>query len=309
MAYFLYGELIKRRRIDLGISQGDLARGICSNTTLSRLEGGERLPRKEVFHALMERLGLMGNSLDYYSDRDDYEIYTLKEKIRWANINGHFEQSAALLDEMQELAAAQTPLCGQFVLMYRTFVETRGKPVYSERFLNTFTEALRLTMPGFEPKQCNVNYMALTHDEVILLNNIANQHGLSGNHALACNMFYDLKRYFDFKNIHMEAKMVVYALLCYNLSKWLGLSGRYDECIRVCDDGIRTACETGRASFLPGIYYNKAWSLIRRNEPGDKELAIDCATNSVHLAKALKKWRNYDFYRNFAKEELDITIS
>lgn len=46
MAVFQLGPIIRNRRNVLGLSQEDLADGICSVPTLSRIENGERMPTK-----------------------------------------------------------------------------------------------------------------------------------------------------------------------------------------------------------------------------------------------------------------------
>ena len=57
MAVFQLGPIIRNRRTELGLSQEDLADGICSVPTLSRIENGERMPTKNHFEMLMQRLG------------------------------------------------------------------------------------------------------------------------------------------------------------------------------------------------------------------------------------------------------------
>ena len=64
MAVFQLGPIIRNRRIELGLSQEDLADGICSVPTLSRIENGERMPTKNHFEMLMQRLGYSAMSLD-----------------------------------------------------------------------------------------------------------------------------------------------------------------------------------------------------------------------------------------------------
>ena len=57
MSIFLLGPLIKQKREELGLTQEDLADGICSVPTLSRIENGERLPDKQHSEMLLQRLG------------------------------------------------------------------------------------------------------------------------------------------------------------------------------------------------------------------------------------------------------------
>jgi len=60
----------------------------------------------------------------------------------------------------------------------------------------------------------------------------------------------------------------------YNLSKWLGLEGRYNECIEICDIGIKLISESGRSKFLGKLLYNKAWCMVRKgNIENEAELA------------------------------------
>lgn len=66
MAVFQLGAVIKNRREELGITQEDLADGICSVPTLSRIENGERMPTKDHFEMLMQRLGYSAMSLDFF---------------------------------------------------------------------------------------------------------------------------------------------------------------------------------------------------------------------------------------------------
>ena len=57
MPIYPYGALIRQRREELGYTQEELADGICSVPTLSRIENGERLPTKEHSEMLFSRLG------------------------------------------------------------------------------------------------------------------------------------------------------------------------------------------------------------------------------------------------------------
>ena len=57
MPIFQFGFMIKHRREELGYTQEDLADGICSVPTLSRIENGERMPTREHFEMLIQRLG------------------------------------------------------------------------------------------------------------------------------------------------------------------------------------------------------------------------------------------------------------
>lgn len=53
MPIFQFGFMIKHRREELGYTQEDLADGICSVPTLSRIENGERMPTREHFEMLI----------------------------------------------------------------------------------------------------------------------------------------------------------------------------------------------------------------------------------------------------------------
>lgn len=56
MPIFQFGFMIKHRREELGYTQEDLADGICSVPTLSRIENGERMPTREHFEMLSRGL-------------------------------------------------------------------------------------------------------------------------------------------------------------------------------------------------------------------------------------------------------------
>ena len=56
MAFYKIGNVIRKRRIDLNLTQEELSFGICSVSTLSKIENGERYPNKKNFDALMQRL-------------------------------------------------------------------------------------------------------------------------------------------------------------------------------------------------------------------------------------------------------------
>lgn len=68
MPIYKFGYIIRQRREELGYTQEDLAEGICSVPTLSRIENGERLPTKDHFEMLLQRLGFSESILYNYVD-------------------------------------------------------------------------------------------------------------------------------------------------------------------------------------------------------------------------------------------------
>lgn len=284
MAFLQLGSIIKWRREELHYSQEELADGICSVPTLSRIENGERLPTKNHFEMLMQRLGYSTESPDFYIDKNDFLLHELKYKIRQAYIEQNIVLSKKYLEEYKYMLVNKTQIDQQFLILYETLL-------YEERYqkydlLERFERALRLTCPGYNDKKLP---RVLSYEEIIILNNIAIECDYNGNRIRSISILQSLREYYAHQIICTDEALRTQPMILYNLSKYLGLEGQYDECIDVCNNAIRIAKTSGRCSYLGRTLYNRGWALLKRNEYGDFDLARITIRHSYHISSILNE--------------------
>lgn len=282
MAVFQLGPIIKNRRIELGLSQEDLADGICSVPTLSRIENGERMPTKNHFEMLMQRLGYSAISLDCYTDKQDFKIHELKFQIRQAYVIKDFRIAERLLNEYKEIMEDDSNIDLQFFQLYHTLLNLDQYSAGEEQPL--FESALRLTCPSY-----GANHIphVLSYEEIILLNNIAICYGKVEKHHEAISILRTLKTYYDTHIINSEEALRTQPMILYNLSKALGMAGYFDECLEVCEESIHLAKRTSRCGCLGEVLYNCAWILVRRNQEGDYIVAANYAEQARNFFRIM----------------------
>lgn len=304
MPVYKIGYLIKERRLELGITQEELADGICAVTTLSRIENGERVPSKNHFEMLIQRLGVSDIVFYTYVDRNTLYLHELKFKIRDLIAQGLHKEALELLNDYSSKADMSLRFEKQFVSLYRTLLDIDSISL-NER-LNKLNEAVSLTCPryndGFIPN-------LLSYEEIIALNNIAVCYRQMGDYDKAISILSHIEKHYESGIVNREECIKTQTMVLYNLSKCYGLAGKYDECIDVCDLGIKIACETGRCGCLSQLYYNRAWSLSKRMLPGDMEQAEAAARKAIfaavsvgdkHLAECYEKF----YFQNFPQLNL-----
>lgn len=294
MPIFKFGHLIKKKREELGYTQEDLADGICSVTTLSRIENGERMPTKEHFEMLIQRLGYSDTTLDSFVDEKTYYLHELKFQIRQAIFLNDGKLAQRLFLQFNSLVSNPTAIESQFILLCSVLIYPES---YSnlER-LQKLEAAIKLTCPKYGgPKFPRV----LSFEEIIILNNISACLYEEGKTDDAIDILYRLKQYYESSTINTEEVLRTQPMILYNLSKFLGCSGRYNECIEICDFAIRIARETGRCPLLARMLYNRAWSLVKRNAPGDLESARESTRLAFYMASAMAQSSSVEHYRHF----------
>ncbi|MCM3179166.1 helix-turn-helix domain-containing protein [Cytobacillus horneckiae] len=85
MDFSAIGKKVKELRKSLGLSQAELAEGICTQAQISNIENGDVIPLASTLYLLAQRLGL---SVDYFFDislspRLDY-VHEVSEQLKLA---------------------------------------------------------------------------------------------------------------------------------------------------------------------------------------------------------------------------------
>ena len=81
MGIYAVGEVIRRNRESIGMTQEELCDGICSVETLSRIENGRNTPSRANFERLMERMGKTGKKYLPFVRSKDIENHLLREEV------------------------------------------------------------------------------------------------------------------------------------------------------------------------------------------------------------------------------------
>lgn len=300
-----YGEIIKNRRIELGITQDELAGGICSVLTLSRIERGIQTPQDYTLAQIMQRLGLSGSEIILAVNKKQLVFSRLKFDIRQAYIQDDYKEAERILQENKKQISELTPFDRQTFETIDILLKIRNNEYAENEALELLEAALRLTSPQYT----KVNLpMLFTYEEILLLNNIAIRYAHLGDLKTAVYMLYHIKEFYDKKVCDIEEALRTEPMVLYNLSKYLGLAGRIDECLAICERGINIGVKTRRCSSLAKTLYNKAYALNIRNKPGDKEASLYYAKQAYHLADVLEMHDSKERYRAFIKKNFAVEV-
>ena len=158
----------------------------------------------------------------------------------------------------------------QFCRLFETILKVDSGELDYSQALPIYEDIMRMTVPGYSIDRLP---RLMSFEEINVLNNIAIAYGKTGGMDTAITIYYAIKKFYDRHSTNIDNVLRTLPTIYYNLSKYLGLSGRYDECVHICEEGIRYIKISGRYDRYSYILYNLAWVLLRRKNMGDLERA------------------------------------
>ena len=274
--------LIKTLRKNNGISQEKLSEGLCSRDELSRIERGVRRPHWWLFEQLLQRLG--EDSQRYYAvynsifTQEDMRIMNLREQLK------HLLRDKRNIDEVTELLITlEQDDAFKKGINLQLLLKSKSTLAFYCHDYNTMQayvlEALKLTKPKFDESDID-SYILLTHDETWLIQQLAIAYSFTDSIEKSTDILLKLKIALDKGYATTDENIKTYSAILYNLTKNLGILGKFENCIDLCDQGI-AFCKKNRDAYLrPMFMYNKACCLLDIEETS---AAIELAKQVITL--------------------------
>ena len=306
MARFNAGLIIKDYRAKKGITQEKLSDGVCSVSTLHRIERGKVTPSVFVLGYLMERLGfeagkyyLSASCLQefiFINTYNDVEAHVMAQRFDEASMQITKLESAEHLLSKDEGAGIRK----QMIMSLQCAI-SQGKNGDASELFELIQEALLLTLPDFDENRIS-RYM-LSYCEISLINMLATTYKNSGSSERKIKILYQVKDNLDRYYSDDYEKSRGYVQTLYNLSNALGLSSQYEKALEICEIAIQACVKNKRLYLLPHLNFNKGCALFYM---GDKETYKNLILESIYALRNNRDFQDSDVRKRFAEKEMGI---
>ncbi|MDR1705203.1 MAG: helix-turn-helix transcriptional regulator [Clostridiales bacterium] len=265
--------LIKTLRIERGITQKELAEGICSQDTISRIERGERLPDWHTFDKIMQKLG--EDPHKYYKSvisADERRYKEFETELNYLVRTKAYLEAEKRLDEhlkgntYKKGFELQTLLqCKAACLIGRALSGAEEDKASingneAEEAYKYSIKALSVFRPNFDENKIDTYVLSL--QEMNLINTLAIIYSKLHGVEKTAEVFMKLKTSIDNNTFIGAAKKDVYLQLLSNLCQCFVMMERFDECLTVCDDGAEYCAQVFDAFYHPKFIANKSICLL-----------------------------------------------
>ncbi|ADC52264.1 transcriptional regulator, XRE (plasmid) [Alkalihalophilus pseudofirmus OF4] len=258
MDYLDIGKNIKDLREYYGISQRELAKGICTQPTISNIEKGENFVAAQLLHMIAERLGVDINyffniaetpKIDYMNETFYYiRLYVRQGKFTEAKKLISSEKNNPLFRALssQQFFHWQLALCTYYL---------EGK----------FEESIKMLEDSLLMR--NTTSKNYSEREVEIIISIAILYSENKDYKTA-NINYEKALSFIKKLPKIQDKLIE-PRLYYNYSKCLYDQSIYAESVNLSTQGI-IECKHRMSTYLLGeLYYQKGKSLLYLNDTNE----------------------------------------
>lgn len=280
MAVYSMGSILKKCREAKGITQEELCLGICTPSALSKIEHGYREPSYVKFASLMERMGEWPEAYDIFVGDKVYAINELQDKVRTYIFHQEFEKAEIVLGELEKMLKAfpDEVIYHQFLNVEREICKSKG--YIRRKQIAVLEEYLKWTVPCFGDKPLEECF--LSHQELVIINNIAIGYGEDGEYDRAIDLFGKLKAYLKNNYIGNREKAPLFSSVLTNSVKYLGLGGYYEEALKEADEAIGLLVATGRTLDVALMHYDIAWIYYKMENNQYKQKIEDELVISIY---------------------------
>ncbi len=303
MAKYCIGDFIRDTRERRGFTQEELSYGICSVSSLSRIETGNQRPNNQILDALVERLGTQYGMFTEFVSKEEAKYYELKQNVRRAIIEQNYEELFQLLDEMETCIDSKISYESQYYL-YAKGVNCSQNGASNETVMQYFMEAIRITLPDFDGKEPQERNL-LTFDEITIINTIASIHASEGRYKTAIQLGLWLKDYMEKKVVDENERKKKYPMIIFNLTNWQAKRKRYWDVIELADCGIEFCIKSGTLRGFPNLLLNKGCALA---EVGETEKAKKILLQATIVFESVGEIETSEQIVALAKEKYQIDI-
>lgn len=261
------GEVIRQIREDLEISISQLADGLCSPATLSRIECGERDPDFMLMEALLSRLGYNPNKFEMIGTSDEFRLYDMRLNIT----NCYNEQNFSLLHQLlktyiQSLPKEKTPpvLHWQFIKNFQGLIALSEN--HAEDAVELLRESISYTLPTWHEKWYSSSIAGLF--ELQILQNLSDAYELSGDDAQTYELRYGILQYLDHNKVRKDQIPQLYTNVVCKTVPYLLNHGFLQNGLTLCEEGLQALSDTSRLFHWDDLLHLKGQCLERLMEQG-----------------------------------------
>ena len=296
------GEIIKKIRIDIGISQEEMAdRLFISPRKLSRIEAEDA---KIDIWQLMSMLELLGYpSEDFwvlYLDSDEFSGYRLYKRLKRQLRNDEFDDARATMDKLSQNALAKQSFVGQFLALVEVILDN---DITHDVAIERCEEIIKMSIPNFD--ETKISEYRLTYNEIYTITELSTRLSKIGQKDRAIAITEAVIESRENSRTSEEDRAKLFPALLFNLSNYLGQSGKIKEALKVCSRAIEVCREYNNLKFVPEILFNMAYSY---HALGEQEQVYKIQlVRAYHCAYAMGENETAKLIKKYAEEDFGIS--
>ena len=216
------------------ISQSKLCKGLCSVSTLSRIEAGERDADALLLETLLERLGKTPNQFEIILTDFDYEAYLCRKEICKRIEDNDIEEAYRLINEYDKMVEGKVSPHKQFVIVRQAHLnELEGGK--SEKTIDLLMEGITYTVPDFNTS--SIYEYFLSESEFNIIMDILEKMIASRMKDSAEKIIDQLIEYLYWHK-HMEQNRRNYPKVAAVAGKFYIEQNQLDKALKICNKGL-----------------------------------------------------------------------
>lgn len=275
MVYYRLCDVIRELRNRLQMTQEELADGICSVSSVAKIESGSQMPSGRIAEALLRRLRDSGCFFTGFGGTD--ELLSLRD---WEHVLVYAKSGRARPSLFEE------QFCAYVLVLERVKSGTDHAVL-----LLDLMKILVMSMPLAELCSEGAKRLTYTYLELFILNSIAVQFYYMHSFESAGRILDRLYSYLQEQYVDGEMGAQLFPVVCNNLAAIRQSEGLFGPARRLCDKGIRRCLNAGRLLPLPNLYGNLSNTLVSLHETAKAQQAY----SRMHvLHEILKERKNAD---------------
>lgn len=305
MQEILIGEAIKRRRLELGLTQEKLCEEICEPITISRLENGRQSPSRNLVNALLERLDMPSDRYYALVSKDELETEDLQAKIVYWDIRFEQTQDAQARAEAQKIHEAlqrkmkpDDRISRQLLLRSETILGKEDGPYTPEEKQEMLFRAIRLTVPKFDLSHLEDGFY--TANEIKIINQLALNYERLGNQPETIAVLRRLSAYMEQHCRCDRASKARQTMVLFNYANNLVSVGEYAQALSAAEKGRDICIECGHYLYFFGLLAVMAEAEYFL---GNREKSEELYRQAYYMAKAMGHTRNAQMIQDQAREK------
>jgi len=157
---YLIGDYIRHNREKMGISQRELAEGICTEVTLSRIENNKQAPKRTMFMKIIKKLALPPSLYPVFMNEREVELYRMQHEINQHLIHERHDDIKDLLEDMKRKSRGEV-IFEQYVAYVHAVLLMKSNP---KEALKALKRAVKISVKDLNPK--SIPRQVLTQDEM-----------------------------------------------------------------------------------------------------------------------------------------------